>query len=111
MLNKDYRINKKKDYNNIYDKGKKIPGKYMVVFIAASQCEHSRFGIVASKKVGHAVERNLAKRRLRTVIYQNMGEIKDKIDVIVVARPAIKNAGWDQVNDDYRRIMRRAGLC
>ena len=57
------------------------------------------------------MERNLAKRRLRTVIYQNMGEIKDKVDVIVVARPAIKNAGWDQVNDDYRRIMRRAGLC
>lgn len=111
MLNKDYRINKKKEYNNIYKKGKKIPGKYMVVFVIGAEGENSRYGIVASKKVGHAVQRNLAKRRLRTVIYQNIGEIKEKVDVVVIARPAIKEASWDQLNSDYRRVMRRAGLC
>lgn len=111
MLNKDYRINKKKEYNNIYEKGKKIPGKYMVVFIIGSEGKNSRYGIVASKKVGHAVQRNLAKRRLRTVIYQNIGEIKEKVDVVIIARPAIKEASWDQLKSDYRRVMRRAGLC
>lgn len=111
MLNKDYRINRKKEYNNIYKKGKKIPGKYMVVFIVGSEGENSRYGVVTSKKVGNAVQRNLAKRRLRNVIHRNIGEIKDKVDVVVVARPAIKEASWEDVQNDYRRVMRRAGLC
>lgn len=111
MLNKDYRINKKKDYNNIYQKGKKIPGKYMVVFMITGEGEHSRFGIVASKKVGNAVNRNRAKRRLRTVIYRNMSNVKDRMDVVIIARPAINEVSWEELNKEYMRVMRKAGLC
>ncbi|NLO22166.1 MAG: ribonuclease P protein component [Syntrophomonadaceae bacterium] len=82
-----------------------------MVFIIGSEAKNSRYGIVTSKKVGNAVYRNQAKRRLRTVIYQNIGEIKEKVDVVVIARPTIKQASWDQVNSDYRKVMRRAGLC
>ncbi len=111
MLNKEHRINKKKEYNNIYKKGKKIPGKYMVVFIIKSEREYSRYGFVTSKKVGNAVKRNRAKRRLRTVIYRNMSDIKDSVDVVIVARTAINEASWDDLNSEYIRVMRKAGLC
>ncbi len=111
MLNKEYRINKKKEYNNIYKKGKKIPGKYMVLFITNGEREHGRYGIVTSKKVGNAVQRNRAKRRLREVVYRNMNNIKGSIDVVIVARPAIRAASFDEVNNEYIRVMRKAGLC
>jgi ribonuclease P protein component len=111
MLKKDYRINKKKEYNNIYKKGKKIPGKYMVIFIIRTEDRNSRFGFVTSKKVGNAVQRNLAKRRLRSIVYHTMNEIKDHADIVIVARPAIKEASWEQIKIDYKRGMRRAGLC
>ncbi|KUG02571.1 ribonuclease p protein component [hydrocarbon metagenome] len=111
MLKKEYRINKKKEYNNIYKKGKKIPGRYMVVFIIAGDKACSRYGFVASKKVGNAVHRNRAKRRLRTIVYRNMSDIKDSVDVVIVARPAINEASLDEVNNEYIRVMRKAGLC
>ncbi len=111
MLKKEYRINKKKEYNNIYKKGKKIPGKHMVVFVSIGEKEYSRYGIVASKKVGQAVERNRAKRRLRTVIYRSMSNIKDSVDVVIVLRAAAKEASWNDLNNEYIRIMRKAGLC
>jgi len=111
MLNKEYRINTKKEYNNIYKKGKKIPGRYMVVFIVPGDKAYSRYGFVASKKVGNAVHRNRAKRRLRTIVYSNMSYIKDSVDIVIVARPAVNEASLDEVNTEYIRIMRKAGLC
>jgi len=111
MLNKENRINKKKDYNNIYKKGKKILGRYMVLFIIKGEGSKNRYGFVTSKKIGNAVSRNRAKRRIRMVVKGNMKYVQDRFDVIIVARKSINEVSYSDLNRDYLSAMRKAGIC
>jgi ribonuclease P protein component len=110
MLNKKYRISKKKDYNNIYQTGRNYPGKYMILLLANSEKENNRYGIIASKKIGNAVKRNKAKRRIRSIINNHKEKLKNNYDLVIIARPAINNASYTLINNEFLRIMRKAGL-
>jgi len=111
MINKEYRINKKKDYHNIYKHGKKTHGKYIIVFIKENKFPYNRFGIVTSKKVGNAVTRNRAKRQLRAVIAKNMDKINVHYDIVIVTRYNIKNILFAIIEKDFLFVMRKASLC
>lgn len=110
MLHKDWRICRGKEYRCIYNNGKRIPGQYIIVFVKENQLLHNRFGIVTSKKLGNAVIRNRSKRIVREVIRNNLDKIKTGFDVVIVVRFNIREAVFDQVEKDYLRSMRKAGM-
>ena len=83
-------------------------GRYMIVFSQPNQLEYSRFGIVTSKKVGNAVVRNRAKRQLREVIRKNLDNLLPGYDVVVVAKFSIKETGFELIEKDFLKLMRRA---
>lgn len=108
MLKKEFRINRKRDYDNIYKNGRKILGRYMVLFFLKKTTGFTRYGIVTSKKLGHAVNRNLAKRRLRAIIYSNMDKYGGPYDIVIVARNTINSASFEDISRDYHNIMRKS---
>jgi len=110
MLNKKYRINSSKEYNYLYKKGKKIQGRFMVIFMVENDLNINRFGIVASKKVGNAVKRNRAKRRLREIIRNNRPTRGNGSDCVVVARTNINGAKYALIENEFKHLMKRAGL-
>lgn len=111
MLSKEKRINKGRDYNNIFKNGKKIPGRYIIVFITKNSLGRNRCGIVTSKKVGNAVVRNRAKRQLRSIVNNGWEKIKDGHDIVIVARQNINGAVFDLLVRDFYIVMRKADLC
>ncbi|WP_068268414.1 ribonuclease P protein component [Caviibacter abscessus] len=62
-------LKKKKEFNFLYTKGKKVYTKYTIIFIT-NKIEN-KVGVVASKKVGNAVKRNRIKRIFRQVVRNN----------------------------------------
>lgn len=111
MLKKEFRISRSKDYNNIYRYGKKIPGKYIIMYIMPSYQGINRFGIVTSKKVGNAVVRNRVKRRIRAILEQDLENIKGSHDIVIIGRRHINEAEFDALKRDILRGWKRAGLC
>ena len=111
MLNKQYRITHKKVYDRTYQGGKRISGRYLIVFMRENGMAYNRFGFVTSKKVGKAVTRNLVKRRLRALVRQEMPRFKGNYDVVIVARYNIKEAEFTALKKDFLIVMRKAGLC
>lgn len=107
MLNKKYRINTKKEYDYIYKHGKRVQGKYMIVFAAPNNLEYSRFGFVASKKVGNAVVRNRAKRQSRAIVQKNVDQIKSGYDFAVIARYNIKEAVFALMEKDFLNALKK----
>jgi ribonuclease P protein component len=110
MLCKDWRISRGKEYRFIYNNGRKIIGKYMILFLSENQLTYNRFGIVTSKKTGNAVIRNRAKRQIREVIRKNLKNLQPGYDIVVVARYNIKDAIFDLIESDFLKLMRKASI-
>jgi ribonuclease P protein component len=111
MLNKNHRLRDNRSFNRVYKNGRRINGRYILLFVAESETAHNRFGIVTSKKTGKAVYRNLYKRRLRAILEKEMDKFKTSYDVIIIARYNIGEADFAALQKDMLIVLRKAGLC
>lgn len=67
-----------------------------------------RYGITASKKVGKAVQRNRAKRRLRALIRQYWPQSAEKnADYVLIARHNTPHINWDALKTDFQKALKR----
>lgn len=107
MLNKKYRINTKKEYDYIFKNGKRIPARYIIVFAAPNHLDYSRFGFIASKKVGNAVIRNRAKRQGRAIIQKHLEQIKTGYDYVIIARYNIKDTAFALMEKDFLNALKK----
>jgi ribonuclease P protein component len=68
----------------------------------------TRFGLTASKKVGNAVTRNRARRRLRSAMLQLLSvHGRPGFDYVAVARTASVTADWPALLDDLTTLFVR----
>lgn len=111
MLQKSFRLTSNKEYNQVYNHGKRFTGRFILVFIRKNALNNNRFGIVTSKKIGKAVTRNLVKRRIRAIIAGNMDRFHGHNDVVLVARYNTGEAPYHLLEKDVLTVLRKAGLC
>jgi len=111
MLKNINRLRDNRSFNRAYKNGRRINGRYVLLFVTANETAHNRFGIVTSKKTGKAVARNLYKRRLRAILEKEMDRLSGSHDVVVVARHNIGEANFAALQKDMLIVLRKAGLC
>lgn len=109
-LRREQRLTKSAEIREAYSQQRKTVGKYMVLWRREADNANLRLAVVASKKVGGAVQRNRAKRRLREVFRLNQHQLSGPCDVVLVARKSILTASWPQVVEDFSSVFKRAGL-
>ncbi len=67
-----------------------------------------RYGITASKKVGNAVMRNRAKRRLRVLLKNHLPQKGHRgFDYVAIARPQTTSADWQELEQDLLKLLNR----
>ncbi len=111
MIGKELKIRKSQQYNNVYQNGRKLISKCLIIFLLDNNLKTNRYGIVTSKKIGNAVIRNKAKRRLRELIYEKHGELKQGYDIVLVCRPLISKVAYSQLKNDFSILLRKSGIC
>ena len=109
-LSRRQRLIRTSEFKEIYAGNKRLHGKFMVFWYDKRKSPCLRVGVVASKKIGNAVERNRAKRRLREVFRLNRHNFQNNVDVVLVARPAILKAKWEDIEAELRALASRAEL-
>jgi ribonuclease P protein component len=68
----------------------------------------ARYGITASKKVGGAVQRNRAKRRLRVLIRDHLPLLAHPgVDYVFIARSEILKRNFAMMGEDLRWSFKR----
>lgn len=70
----------------------------------------SRVGVVVGRNVGSAVRRNRARRLLREVFRLHQHELAQPAELVLVARPSIAGKARQEVELDFQRFLREAGL-
>ena len=110
MLEKKYRIHQEMQYKKIFSGGKKLVGRYMVLLYMRNGLDFSRIGIITSKKVGKAHERNFARRRMRAFSRENFSSIKEGYDMVLIARAGIKAADYAAAVKDFTKLLKKGRL-
>lgn len=98
------------EFRRLYQKGASAVGGGMVVYCRKNRLGHNRLGITTSVKLGHAVVRNRARRRLREVYRLNADKLVKGYDLVLVARGRTATAPWADLNATFLRLCRKLNL-
>jgi ribonuclease P protein component len=79
--------------------GRKATTTHLVVYLNHDSTQpNPRFGLVVSKLVGNAVQRNLVKRRARAALHNRMNTFKPGDSLVVRALPGLAEQSFEQMN-------------
>ena len=82
----------------------------LVLYARPNRLGQNRVGITTGKKLGHAVVRNRARRRLREVYRLNEAMFKPGYDIVVVARHKCVTADFQKLCKAYLSLAAKAGI-
>lgn len=83
---KSERLRSRSQFTKALEDGqKKRVGTYCAVFYIPNNLDRLRLGIIASKKIGNAVARNRAKRRIREVFRGIKNRISPAMDIVIIS--------------------------
>ena len=82
----------------------------LVLYARPNRSAQNRVGITTGKKLGHAVVRNRARRRLREVYRLNEHRFKPGYDIVVVARHRCIDADFQKLTKGYLSLAAKAGI-
>ena len=126
-MNKWRSLANKNEFHKVYEEGVKKVGRLLVVYLLPA--DDTARAVVASKKVGGAVQRNRAKRLLREAFRQGALGTRDGVDgirsrmltesdgttvaesategiwVVLVARRRILEAGSREVREELNNLL------
>ena len=97
-------LKKNQDFQTVYRGGKSYANKYLVMYVRDSGREDTRIGISASKKVGNSVVRHHVTRLVRESYRLNKDRVRLGLDIVVVARPAAKEADFKKIESAYLHL-------
>lgn len=109
-LKRRNRLLRRSQFSRAYELGLKFPGKFMTLWLTRDPEACLRLGVVASKRVGNATQRNRAKRRLRESFRVNRDAFSGPVDVVIVAHRAILRAKWREIESELLRLADTAGI-
>lgn len=92
-------IRRRADFQQVYDRGRKHQSRFMIVFALPRPGHPARLGIAATRKLGAAVERNRAKRRVREMFRRHPPP--PGFDIVVVPRHPLLTARFSQLEAEY----------
>jgi ribonuclease P protein component len=105
------RLTRSSEFARVRSEGRAFHGKAMVVSVLRGVANQgTRVGFVTSRKVGGAVVRNRARRRLREVVRADRPQLLTCCWIVIIAKTAAATAPFPDVQNEWRNLAKRAGV-
>jgi len=98
-------------FDKLRAEGRAYHGKLMMLSVVNVVPEEGpRLGLITSRRVGGAVQRNLVRRRLREVVRKDLPSVSRGWWMVIVARRAAASADFSELAREWRQLAARAGV-
>jgi ribonuclease P protein component len=105
------RLRSHAEFQAVSEHGRRVSARYMTLLGRPNTLGRDRLGIIASRRLGGAVVRNRAKRRIREVFRRHAGDEAGTqarpLDVVVIARRELLDAALSVVATDFQAALRK----
>ena len=100
------RLRQRQDFLRCYRNGRRRTRPRLMLYSLANSLDHPRLGITASRKVGPAVVRNRAKRRVRDIFrrFPRRAELPPS-DLVVHLQPAAGGADFADLQRQLTELL------
>jgi len=82
----------------------------MVLSVLTDAEPGNRVGLITTRRLGNAVTRNLARRRLREMVRITRPRFKDGLWMVLIARRPIAGASFKEIEREWLNLARRAAI-
>lgn len=111
LLPRARRVKQGRDFARLKSQGRRLTrGCLIANWLEVAAGRPSRIGVITTKKIGNAVVRSRARRLLREAFRLHQLELKQPLDVVLVARFSIVGKKLAEVEADYLAVLRQARL-
>ena len=108
---KTARLSRTSEFHKVRDEGRSWGGRYFVLGVLETGfTEAARLGIITTRRLGGAVERNRARRKIREVIRDQLAGVRDGCWLVVIARKRVLEAKPDELRTEWMRLAGKAGI-
>lgn len=96
---KRFRIRKRHEFRRVYEKGRRISARFVIIHHLDSGLDYPRIGITVTKKVGNAAVRNRWKRLIREVFRKNRPAFPPK-DMVITVKKGVNPPSYRELEED-----------
>ena len=106
------RLHLQRDFKRVFKTGRRLAHPALFIYIEPrnGSPKTSRLGLVTSRKLGGAVQRNRLKRRLREIYRLHKHAFSVPLDIIFVPRPGVCALSFERLQDTALGLLEKAGV-
>lgn len=110
-LPRNRRLKDRRQFLRARAEGRRVAkGCLIANWLALPPGSPSRIGVITGRKLGNAVLRNRARRLLREAFRMHQQDLREPVDLILIARASIVGRNFSEVDRDFQSLLRQAGL-
>ncbi len=98
-------IKKNYQFRFVYNKGKSIANKFLVMYVVKNNSQQNFLGISVSKKVGNSVVRSRVTRLIRETYRLAEKNLKSGYSLVVIARNPCCTASYKEIEKSMSHLF------
>ena len=112
QLKRHHTMKRASEFAMVRAQGSSAAGRFLVLSTLpytgeGAGAKESRFGIITTKRLGHAVVRNLLRRRVRELLRAHGTPLQHGHYVVLIPRHTASTASYTELEKDFLRLLKR----
>ena len=99
-------LKKNYQFRYVYNRGKSIANKYLIMYVIKNNTDENRLGISVSKKIGNSVVRSRVTRLIREAYRLSENNIKRGYDIAIIARSAMNGTTYRETHRSLNHLLK-----